>query len=66
MNDHVFNLRVGSYQYHSETVSLTCSLCGCETWSFAPKEEHRLWLFANRRDEITKAVENDIMKSFII
>jgi hypothetical protein len=44
------------------TVILPVVLCGCETWSFILREEHRLRVFENRvlreifgpkRDEVT-------------
>jgi hypothetical protein len=54
--------------------SLPVVLYGCETWSLTLREEHRLRVFENRvlrrifgpkRDEMIKAGENYIMRSFI-
>jgi hypothetical protein len=45
-----------------KTIILSVVLCGCETWSFTLREEHRLRVFENRvlrrifgpmRDEVT-------------
>jgi hypothetical protein len=58
-----------------KTVILPVILYGCETWSLALREEHRLGVFENRvlrrifgpkRDEVTGEWRNCIMKSFMI
>jgi hypothetical protein len=38
------NLKIKTH----ETIILPAALCGCETWSFTLREEHRLWVFENR------------------
>jgi hypothetical protein len=52
------NVKVKIYK----TIILTVVLYGCESWSLAPREEHRLRVFENRvlrrifgpkRDEVT-------------
>jgi hypothetical protein len=61
------NIRVRIY----ETIILPVDLYGCENWSLALKEEHRMRVFENRMlrrifgpimDEVE---ENCIMRSFI-
>jgi hypothetical protein len=56
-----------------KTIILPVVLYGCQTWSLALREEHRLRVFENRvlrrifgpkRDEVTG--EKSITKSFVI
>jgi hypothetical protein len=63
------NLKIRIYR----TINLPVVLYGCETWSLALREKHRLRVFANRvlrkifgpkMDEVTG--ENCITKSFVI
>jgi hypothetical protein len=57
-----------------KTIILPIVLNGCETWSFALREEYRLKVFENRllkrifgpkRDEMAGGWRNCIMRSFI-
>jgi hypothetical protein len=56
-------------------IILPVVLYGCETWSLALREEHRLRVFENRvlrrifgskRNEVAENGENCIMRSFVI
>jgi hypothetical protein len=38
------NLKIRIYK----TIILPVVLYGCETWSLAVREDHRLWVFENR------------------
>jgi hypothetical protein len=64
------NIKIRIY----ETMILPVVLYGCETWSLALREEHRLRMFENRvlrrifgprTDEVTGDWRNCIMRSFI-
>jgi hypothetical protein len=59
----------------NRTIILPEVLYGCETWSVALREEHRLRVFENRvlrrlfgpkRDEVTGEGENCITRRFMI
>ena len=54
---------------------LPSDLCGYETWTVTPREEHRPRVFENRvlreifgpeREEVTGSGENYITKSFMV
>jgi hypothetical protein len=58
-----------------KTIILSVVLYGCETWSLALREEHRMRVFENRvrrrifgpkRDEVTEVGENCIMRSCMV
>jgi hypothetical protein len=64
------NVKIRIYK----TVVLPVVLYGCEIWSLTLREEHRLRVFGDRvlrrifgpkRDELTEAWENYIVRSFI-
>jgi hypothetical protein len=51
------NLQVKIYK----TIILPVVLHGCETWSLTLREEHRLWVFANRVMRIFGHKRDEVM-----
>jgi hypothetical protein len=52
------NLKIRIYK----TIILPVVLYGCETWSLALREEHRLWVFENRVLRRISGLKRDEMR----